>query len=386
MVEKIQPSGEKEQIHPHKQNKFNLVNKLICYNYQYYVNQGVKMQIKSKLWMTLPLLALPITTISLITSCAQANTPSAFEAQRIQKGSLSFKSGSPNISQSQLDQIKTKNDLIFDYLKGFNFQEFKYEISESIREDLDGWFGNKTPYLKFKLKITNLADPNDVSISKVKIEYRVITINPNLDVLLNQIDQWNPSLKFTKLDQNATKTINNWIELTNQQNYDSQSALYDTHQKIIRALVSDQNQNIPSSSANAKYLINHLYFNPLTNQIELQFVIYLENDDTETQLFSQIKRFDVSLEAPQLSTQKAIIDQLIKNQWISLNQDEGINPIQLNQDNILENTNFEELANLVLTLDQVQVSNFNNDRSSKTITFMIKLNESIQSEQISLKY
>lgn len=342
---------------------------------------------KIKYWITLPLLILPIGTISLIGSCAQSSTPSGFEAQRIQKGSLSFKSGSPNITQTQLEQIKAKNDLIFDYLKGFNFQEFKYEISsEPIQEDLDDWFGIKTPYLKFKLKITNLADPNDISIAKVKIEYQVITKNPNLDVLLNQIDQWNPSLKFTKLDQNATKTINNWIELTNQQNYDSQSALYDTHQKIIKALVSDQNQNIPSSSANAKYLINHLYFNPVTNQIELQFVIYLENDDTETQLFSQIKRFDVSLEAPQLSTQKAIIDQLIKNQWISLNRDEGIDPIQLNQDNILENTNFEEITNLVLTLDQVQVSSFNNDRSSKTITFMIKLDQNIKSEQITLKY
>lgn len=342
------------------------------------------MQIKSKLWMTLPLLALPITSISVISSCAQANTPSAFEAQRIQKGSLSFKSGSPNISQTQLDQIKAKNDLIFDYLKGFNFQEFKYEISESIREDLDGWFGNKTPYLKFKLKIINLADPNDISIAKVKIEYRVTAPNPNLDEMLNEIDQWNPSLKFTKLDQNATKTINNWIELTNKQDYDSQSALNNAHQNIIKALVNDQ--NIPSSSTNAKYLINHLYFNPITNQIELQFLIYLEDDDPEAQIFSQIKRFNVSLEAPQISTQKAIIDQLIKNQWISLNQDEDFDPTQINQDNILENTNFEELANLVLTLDQVQASAFKNDYSSKTITFMIKLNENIQSEQISLKY
>lgn len=342
------------------------------------------MQLKTKLWMTLPLLALPITTISVISSCAQANTPSGFEAQRIQKGSLSFKSGSPNISQTQLDQIKAKNDLVFDYLKGFNFQEFKYEISESIREDLDGWFGNKIPYLKFKLKIINLADPNDVSIAKVKIEYRVIETNPNLDMMVNQIDQWNPSLKFTKLDQNATKTINNWIELTNKQDYDSQSALYNAHQNIIKALVNDQ--NIPSSSTNAKYLINHLYFNPIINQIELQFVVYLEDNDIETQIFSQIKRFNVSLEVPQLSTQKAIIDQLIKNQWISLNQDEEFDPTQLNQTNILENTNFEELANLVLTLDQVEVSAFNNDHSSKTITFMIKLSESVQSEQISLKY
>ena len=340
---------------------------------------------KIKYWITLPLLILPIGTISVISSCAQSSTPSGFEARRIQKGSLSFKSGSPNITQTQLDQIKAKNDLIFDYLKGFNFQEFKYEISEPIQEDIVDWFGIKKSYLKFKLKITNLTDPNDISIAKVKVEYWMTAAIPNLDEMLNKIDQWNPSLKFNKLDQNATKTINNWIELTNKQDYDSQRALNNAHQNIIKALVNDQ--NIPSSLTNAKYLINHLYFNPITNQIELQFLIYLEDDDTEIQILSQIKRFNVSLEAPQLSTQKAIIDQLISNNWISLNHDGDIEPDQLNKDNILENTNFEELANLVLTLDQVQASDdFKINHSSKTITFKIKLDQNIKSEQITLKY
>ena len=330
-----------------------------------------------------------ISPIALIASCStQAATPSGFEAQRIKEG-LSFQSGSTYVSKKQLEQMKANNNLAFDYLKGFNWSDFKYQINK-ITTDRDGIWPLRKDYLKLDLKIINRADQNDVTTVQAKVAYEEQTFAPEVEVLIDQLDQIKPTLKFSNLDQVNRKAINNWLGNTNK----GSDNIEQSHQQLLTNLFT--NDKFPTPGTNVGYIINDLAI--IDDKLEIQFQAFLrptDSDQNQHPLFSQTKRFDLSFnETVNNDWQALIANQIIKNKWLELIEETYERP--LNQQTILNFTNWEDLANQFLAISDLnayQVDEFEQstifDPDTKlnnyTATFKIKT-EQWTSDPITLTY
>lgn len=306
-----------------------------------------------------PLLIL--SPIAVVASCSsQPNTPSGYEAQRLSKtGTLSFKSGLQTLSPKQLQSLKENPQLGFDLIKGFNFNDFDYQINR-IWENEDGFVGFRKNYLKLELKITNKNDANDVAtLKEAKIRFDQQAVDPRVETLANELDQLLLTLNFNTIDQVNIKTINNWLNYVN--NDQRQMTINQKHQQILKALFKQAKW--PQPPQGLDYTISDLTIQ--NEQLAIQFQVYLsdENDATEFAplMMTMTKRFDLTInQTINHQWQAAIFNQIIKNQWLQFIEAIYENPISQNALLIL--TNFVDLINNFLAnsdLESYHISQWN---------------------------
>ena len=308
-----------------------------------------------------------ISPIAVVASCSsQPSTPSTYEAQRLSKtGTLSFKSGLQTLSPQQLQSLTENPQLGFDLIKGFNFNDFDYQIKR-IWENEDGIIGFRKNYLKLELKITNKNDANDVAtLKEAKIRFDQQAVDPRVEKLANELDQLLLELDFNTIDQVNIKTINNWLNYVNN-DQNTQTTINEKHQAILKAWFKQIQW--PKPEAGLDYIISDLTIQ--NDQLAIQFQVYL-NDENHTNDFAPLmmtmtKRFDLTInQAINHQWQAAIFNQIVKNQWLQLN--EPIYEYSIRQETLFFNTNFADLiSNFLANPDpeSYQISHWN-DQTTK---------------------
>lgn len=357
------------------------------------------MQTKAKFrYLSLSLSPLLILSpIAVVASCnSQPSTPSAYEAQRLSKiGTLSFKSGLQTLSPNQLESLKSNPQLGFDLIKGFNFNDFDYQINR-VWENEDGIIGFRKNYLKLELKITNKNDANDVStLKEAKIRCDQQAVDPRVETLANTLDQLLLELNFNTIDQVNIKTINNWLNYLN--NDQSQVTINQKHQKILKALFKQVQW--PQPQQGLDYIISDLTIQ--NDQLAIQFQVYLTDEDHPNDLaplmMTMIKRFDLTInQTINHQWQSAIFNQIVKNQWLQFN--EAIYDFSISEPTVLFNTNFADLiSNFLANPDpqSYQMTNWN-DQTTKDpsdqklihheVKFQISQGSNWTSDLITLNY